>query len=266
MKRSILGLVTIGALVAGPAMAADLRMPVKAAPAPMPVVATWTGLYLGINGGGGWAHETWQDNNAAAGCPPCFNASYSPNGGVFGGQLGYRYQFNGNWVLGIEGSADWANLSQSLNTGNAFFPGETESLKVRSLFTATGQIGYAWNQALLYVKGGWAGATTHFITSAPVGVGVVPGVGTFTPFGAVHDANNDGWVVGVGLDYKLWNNFVAGIEYDHMDLGYGPFGAVASNGGFPVVAINPSRLTIDEVVGRLSYQFNWGGAPIATRY
>jgi outer membrane immunogenic protein len=258
MKKSLLGLVAMGALIAGPAMAADMNMPLKAPPAPPPVVATWTGLYLGINGGWGEARESWLDNNAALGCPPCFAADYKADGGIFGGQLGYRYQFNGNWVLGIEGTAAWADLSQTLSTGNVFFPGETESLKVNSLYTATGQIGYAWNQALLYVKGGWAGAHTHFLTNAPTGV--------FPAFTAVHDTDSSGWTVGVGLDYQIWNNFVAGVEYDHLDLGYGPFGAAASNGGFPVVVISPSRLTIDEVVGRLSYKFNWTPAPIATRY
>jgi outer membrane immunogenic protein len=260
MKKSLIGLAVVGALIAAPAMAADLgtRMPLKAPPAPAPVVATWTGLYLGINGGWGEARESWLDNNAALGCPPCFAADYKADGGIFGGQLGYRYQFNGNWVLGIEGTAAWADLSQTLATGNVFFPGETESLKVNSLYTATGQIGYAWNQALLYVKGGWAGATTHFNTNGPTGV--------FPAFTAVHDTDSSGWTVGVGLDYQIWNNFVAGIEYDHLDLGYGPFGAAASNGGFPVVIISPSRLTIDEVVGRLSYKFNWAAAPIATRY
>jgi outer membrane immunogenic protein len=266
MKKSLIGLVAIGALIAGPAMAADMNMPLKAPPAPVAPVYSWTGLYLGINGGWGEAREHWLDNNTGPGCPPCFAADYKADGGIFGGQLGYRYQFNGNWVLGIEGTAAWADLSQTLATGNVFFPGESESLKVNSVYTATGQIGYAWNQALLYVKGGWADARTHFTTNAPVGLGLVPGVGVFTPFSAAHDENNSGWTVGVGLDYQIWNNFVAGIEYDHLDLGYGPFSAAVSNGGFPVVVISPSRLTIDEVVGRLSYKFNWAAAPIATRY
>lgn len=70
--------------------------------------------------------------------------------------------------------------------------------------------------------------------------------------------------MGVGLDYAFWNNFVAGIEYDHYDLGYSPFTTPVSNGGTPAV-VNPGRLTVDAVVGRLSYKFNFGG-PIATRY
>jgi hypothetical protein len=58
---------------------------------------------------------------------------------------------------------------------------------------------------------------------------------------------------------------VAGIEYDHYDLGYSSFTAPVSNGGQAAVA-NPGRLTVDAIVGRLSYKFNFGGAPIATRY
>lgn len=269
MKKSLLGLVAIGALIAGPAMAAD--MPLKAPPAPMAPVFSWTGLYLGINGGGGWARDNWLDDNGTpAGCGGTFATplancpvNFRPEGGIFGGQIGYRYQFNGNWVIGIEGTAAWADLDQSVALPNAAFPGLTEELKVRSLYTATGQVGYAWNQALLYVKGGWAGANTNWTAGSATAlpVGGVPN----TPFTATNSQDNSGWTVGVGLDYAFWNNFVLGIEYDHYDLGYSSFIAPVSNGGTPAVA-TPGRLTVDAVVGRLSYKFNWAAAPIATRY
>ena len=267
MKKSLIGLVAIGALIAGPAMAADMNMPLKAPPAPIAPVFSWTGLYLGINGGGGWARDNWLDNNGTpAGCGGTFvtpvancPVSFRPDGGIFGGQIGYRYQFNGNWVIGVEGTAAWADLNQTVALPNALFPSLSEQLKVQSLYTATGQVGYAWNQALLYVKGGWAGANTNWTVAAPTAV-----VGQ-TPFTGAHSAENNGWTVGVGLDYAFWNNFVAGIEYDHYDLGFSAFTAPVSNGGTPAVA-SPGRLTVDAVVGRLSYKFNWAAAPIATRY
>jgi outer membrane immunogenic protein len=268
MKKSILGLAAIGALIAAPAMAADLRMPVKAPPAPIVPVFSWTGLYLGINGGGGWGHESWIDNSTI-GIPPGQAVTHSPNGALFGGHIGLRYQFSNNVVIGIEGMADWADLNDTVNTSSIFFPVENENFKVKALYSATGQIGYAWNQALLYVKGGWAGANTSWNVNASTGAGVIPGVGVFTPFTASNSQNDNGWTIGVGLDYALINNFVIGVEYDHYDLAYSGFTAAASNGGTAFIVQNPSRLTIDSVVGRLSYKFNFGGfggEPVAARY
>jgi outer membrane immunogenic protein len=263
MKKSIVGLVAIGALLAGPAMAADLRMPVKAAPAPVVPVFSWTGLYIGINGGGGWGSESWIDNSCSATCA----VSHKPDGGLFGGTFGFRYQLPNNFVIGVEGMADWADLNDTVATASTIFPTETETLKVKALYSATGQIGYAWNQALLYVKGGWAGANTTATINAPT-VGVVPPGLVAAPFTASNSQNNSGWTIGVGLDYALINNFVIGVEYDHYDLAYGAFTAPASSGpGFaPWSVTAPSRMTIDSVVGRLTYKFNFGGEALATRY
>ncbi len=48
MKKFLLGSVALAAVIAGPAMAAD--MPLKAPPPPP--VFSWTGCYVGIEGGG----------------------------------------------------------------------------------------------------------------------------------------------------------------------------------------------------------------------
>ena len=75
--------------------------------------------------------------------------NFRPNGGVFGGQVGFRWQWN-LLVLGIEGTWDWASLRDTLAPG-----GGTEEFKVTSLYTATGQIGWAaWDHFLVYAKGG----------------------------------------------------------------------------------------------------------------
>jgi len=242
MKNITLGItIAVGALVGTQAMAAD--MPVKAPAPPPPVVATWTGLYIGINGGGGWGHESWLDNNGSpVGCavtpptPSTCPVSFGMSGGILGGQIGYRYQFN-SVVIGIEGTANWAGLQATDSLPNASFPTLTETLQVRSLYTVTGQFGYAWNQTLLYVKGGWAGANTNWMVSSPTAVAPA------TPFTGSQSENNNGWTVGVGLDYKIWNNLIAGIEYDHYDLAYGGFLVPVSNGGTPAFITSPSRLT-----------------------
>ena len=216
------------------ASAAD--MPVKAPmAAPIaPPVFNWTGIYVGINGGGAWGREDWLDNTAGLGGA---TVGLRPNGGVFGGQVGFRWQWN-QLVLGIEGTWDWAGLRDSV-TGATY----TDELKIKSLYSATGQVGWAWDRVLVYAKGGWAGATTDAEVTTP------------TNGGASNSQTVSGWTIGGGVDYAVWQNLIVGVEYDHFDFNYGPFIAPWSTGGAPWVVPNTSRLTVDQVVARLSYKF-----------
>jgi outer membrane immunogenic protein len=119
MKKLLLGSAMLAALVAGPALAAD--MPVKARPLPPPVWS-WTGFYVGGNVGYAWAHS---DATASVDCPatvppgwvcalnlpeslpniPALNAagsgSLDPRGFTGGIQAGYNLQ-TGNTVFGVE--------------------------------------------------------------------------------------------------------------------------------------------------------------------
>jgi outer membrane immunogenic protein len=81
MKKSVLGLVAMGALIAGPAMAAD--MPVKAPPAPVAPAYSWTGFYIGGEVGGGWASETVTivtQSSATPGFPVGFSSNRNLSG------------------------------------------------------------------------------------------------------------------------------------------------------------------------------------------
>ena len=104
MKKFLLGTVGLVALgMAAPASAAD--MPYKAPP-PVPYVAPiydWTGFYIGGNGGWGQSRNCVDFVNFADGCR-------ERSGGLVGGQIGYRWQAN-QWVFGLEGQGDWADLS-----------------------------------------------------------------------------------------------------------------------------------------------------------
>ena len=235
MKSLLVVLAAIAAFgFVGSASAAD--MPVKAVKAPVAVGYNWTGFYIGVNGGYGWGRESYGENTILP-CPPCVPVDHSPTGGIFGGQAGYRWQIN-QFVLGLEGSWDWANLRSSVAT----FPGGIETFKIRSIYSATGQAGLALDRWLLYVKGGWAGATTNFQVVA-------------TGLGADHSQTANGWTVGAGIDYAVWQNLILGVEYDHFDLDYSSF--TTPEGPVTDIVANTSRLKIDQVVARLSYKFNW---------
>ncbi len=145
MKKLLLASVGVLALGIASASAADIarrQMPAKA-PAYVTPAYNWTGFYVGINGGGGFGHSTL--TNAAG------STGYNVNGGLVGGTLGYNYQIN-QWVLGIEGDIDWADISG--NTSAGICAGVTCSTKNDWLATVRGRVGYAFDRFMPYVTGG----------------------------------------------------------------------------------------------------------------
>ena len=88
-------------------MAADLpyrnQMPVKA-PAYGPIF-TWTGFYVGVNGGGAFGTSTYNFGGLGS-------TSFDASGGLAGGTIGLNYQ-TGALVWGVEGDGDWSSISGS---------------------------------------------------------------------------------------------------------------------------------------------------------
>ena len=116
MKKLVLAGAALAALIAGPAMAADL--PVKAAP--IVPIYDWTGFYIGINGGYSWgrSNTTVSYFNTITGAPiippagSITDAGFNLDGGVFGGQIGYNWQFS-SWLFGLEADAQWSGQKGS---------------------------------------------------------------------------------------------------------------------------------------------------------
>jgi outer membrane immunogenic protein len=238
--------------VAAPASAADLAAKpyVKAPPAPVVAVYDWTGFYIGANGGWAQSHSCVDFITAlgtfASGCG-------DRSGGVVGGQIGYRWQFN-QFVVGVEGQGDWADLK---NTRVSLFnPTLSTTAKTDGIGLITGQLGWAWNAALLYVKGG-AAVTGNRLTifDNTTGVGLVSA-----------DSTRWGGTVGVGFEYGFSPGWSVGVEYDHLFMGH-------NNNSFSVVdprlaAVLNDRISqdVDMVTVRFNYRFGGWGAPVAARY
>ena len=242
-----------------PAMAADLpaRAPVYTkAPAMVAPMYDWTGFYIGVNGGGGWSHKCWDVTNILGTTLPtalsdgCHNAT----GGVAGGQIGYRWQ-SASWVFGLEAAGDWANLkgsnSSPLLAGTIF--NVTDQSKINALGFFTGQVGYAWNNVLWYIKGGAAVAGDKY-------------AGFFTVNNFAIDTASEtrvGGVIGVGLEYGVTANIVIGVDYQHAFMGSRTITFL------PVVALpvisrmENIRQDVDVVTARLSYKF---GGPVVAKY
>ena len=247
MKKVLLvtaSLIALGA--AAPALAADLAArPYTKAPAMIAAVYDWSGFYIGVNGGWGSSHNSW-DSNA-----PFLvgsEGSHDATGGTVGGQVGYRWQA-GTWVFGLEAQGNWADFSGS--NVSVRFPGFVNTSKIDAFGLFTGQIGYAANNVLFYVKGGAA------VTSDSYRINTVAG----TLAGVTGDDTRWGGTVGVGLEYAFAPNWSVSIEYDHLfmqDRTYGfatPAGTAFGN--------DRIRQDVDLVTARLNYRF---GGPVIAKY
>jgi outer membrane immunogenic protein len=254
MKKVLLvtaSLIALGA--AAPAMAADLAArPYTKAPPMVAAIYDWSGFYIGANGGWGSSRNSW---DSVAPFPAGPEGSHDATGGVAGGQIGYRWQ-TGTWVFGVEGQGNWADLKGSnLST---LFAGSRNESKIDAFGLITGQIGYAANNVLFYVKGGAAVTGNRYRVRD-----------TLTGFPITNDVNDTRWgaVVGAGVEYGFAPNWSVGVEYDHLFMG-------DSNNSFSVInpivagALNRISQDVDMVTVRVNYHFNWGGyaPPAAARY
>src|SRR6266851_7084048 len=144
MRRDFLFGIGLVAAGAGSAVAADIpvRPPPVAAPAICCAVPEWTGFYVGIHGGGGWAHESFEPSESFSvlGVPVPFVVppNASPKGGVFGFQFGHNWQW-GPVVGGLEIDFSGADIKES----TTFFDPITATLfnrdfKIDALASARG--------------------------------------------------------------------------------------------------------------------------------
>src|ERR1700682_3007063 len=158
MKKFLLatvGLVALG--MAAPASAADLaaRPYTKAPPPVVAPIYDWSGFYIGANGGGGTSRKCWDLVTTPAGIPvaPFREGCHDATGGTAGGQIVYRWQA-ASWVFGLEAQGNWADFRG--DNVSLFFPADRNRSRIDAFGLFTGQVGYAWNNVLFYVKGGAA--------------------------------------------------------------------------------------------------------------
>jgi outer membrane immunogenic protein len=248
MKNVVIGVIGLSAVgIASAARAADFpAQPYTKAPAYISTVYDWSGFYVGANGGWGGAGNSW---NLQAPGGPFHEGRERADGGTVGGQVGYRWQ-TGPMVFGVEAQGNWANLSGRDTSNAALNAGIDNHSNLDAFGLFTGQVGYAWNNVLLYAKGGAAVTDTQYKD-------------LITGTNAVVDSTGDtrwGGVVGAGLEYGFGPNWSAGVEYDHLFMGkntdslYGPAGLFATDS---------IHQDVDLVTLRLNYRF---GAPAVARY
>jgi outer membrane immunogenic protein len=237
----------IAMLLASPALAADLAVKSSPPPAPMPApVANWTGFYVGINGGYGWNDPTvsFVGNDLTTTTFTCGGfgggtcpqpAGFGMNGWLAGAQLGYNWQFDQNWLVGLETDFDGANIRGSSTSPTFNFGGGASNFqadqKIDYFGTVRARFGFIpTGPLLIYGTGGFAYAHVKedvALNTANTGGGIVgspgfvcnaPGTGCFAGSSSRIAV---GWTLGAGLEYALGNNLSVKAEYDYIDLGRG---------------------------------------------
>lgn len=194
--------VLAGAILAVPAavgFAADVE-----APAPY----DWSGAYVGAHAGYGSANVDYDFNDDDLfGNDAGSTNSENLDGFVGGGQIGYNWQID-NFVLGLEGYVTWADLKSSSggnDLGEVSFHSEVDWVAALAP-----RVGFAWDNVLIYGKGGLALADLGTRIEQPVLAGL-----------RVNDDDKTelGWTIGAGAEVALSENWIVGMEADYYDFG-----------------------------------------------
>ena len=152
---------------------------------------SWTGAYIGINGGYAWTKGEFSVGGASV--------DEDFNGGLIGARAGYNWQMGNNFVGGIE-----VDVDHLWNKNTYVFGGADVEAGSDWQGSARLRIGYALDRTLLFATGGVAIANA-FVK--------VPALGfdeskTFT-----------GWTVGAGIEHAFTDNWVGSVEYRYADFG-----------------------------------------------
>jgi outer membrane immunogenic protein len=268
-----IALVAATALVAAfaqGAYAADMSVTPFFRGSPVVIGYNWQGYYVGANIG--WSRASsdisWSPNptgflTVAPGgtllsdVGPISSASkntLTSNGAAGGIQTGYNWQW-GNVVAGIEGDVTFMRNNATLSVAPLPLPAASgsnlsQSARLDWLVTVRPRLGYAWDNWLLYVTGGWAMGKVVFSDA------LVPSDGGF--LGTTMSRELNGWTVGAGVEYGLVSGWTLKAEYLYTDLGSAAvlMGPSITNAGLNVVGTNH---TMTDQIARIGFNFRFGG-------
>jgi outer membrane immunogenic protein len=256
-------LALLSTFAASPTMAADL--PVKAAPAPVVApVWTWSGFYIGVNGGYSWGRSSrdlsfFNPLNGVAVATVAGNGR-DMEGGVFGGQIGYNWQTS-NWLIGFEADAQWSGQKGSTTAlcavAGCGIAGTRATIADRLEWFGTirGRLGVTFTPSFLfYVTGGGAYGSVN----TNVTLGTFNAAGAPFTFGASGNTDRFGWTAGGGVEWMFAYNWSGKIEYLYMDLGSISNSVVLPVGiGLPALQANLTTNVTDHILrAGINYRFS----------
>ncbi len=261
MRNFLISGVALAAM-SGSAFAADLPSRVMPPPLPLPPIWSWTGFYVGINGG--YGGDRINNYGYDTGTGALFQNSAASSGFLGGGQVGYNWQFpTSNVVLGLEAdiqaSSIKAEYSASVIAGGAA-AGLDAGTKIDWFGTVRGRLGYGFGQVLPYFTGGFAYGETKSFAYGAAGFGA----GAAAAYSTTKDPT--GWTLGAGLEYAITHNLTVKAEYLYVNLGKSLI--YASPDGLGGVAALSDRANFNVVRAGLNYKFDFWAppAPVVARY
>jgi outer membrane immunogenic protein len=229
-KDVLLAAIALAALAGAPAMAADLKMPVKAAPVMLPPPLLWNGFYIGANVGAAWTSANVTTTNGPGvpgifGLPGNIAAINAAGTGrldsdafVTGGiQVGYNWQISPRWLVGVEADINSFSQSTSLAGVAATTLGPvtmTNTLSTDWLATFRARLGLTFNDWLVYGTGGLAVTEQKFTDSFSA-----PALAGASAFGtSTMTTTKAGWTAGVGVE-RLFGPWSVKAEYLFVHFG-----------------------------------------------
>jgi outer membrane immunogenic protein len=215
------------------ASAADLppQQPYARAPVAVAPAYDWTGFYVGVMGGYGWANDATVGNVAVT--------DANLKGGFAGGTVGANWQM-GQFVIGAESDAAWSNINRTETVGIV-----TLKDQVQAFGSVTARAGFAANNVLIYGKGGY-GWMNNQISASVAGL----------TFSESHFHN--GWTAGGGAEFAFAGPWSAKVEY--MFAQYFKETYLAALGGVSLAA------DVHTVKAGVNYRFGWAPAAVTARY
>ena len=249
MKKVLLvtaSLIALGA--AAPAVAADLAArPYTKAPPMIAAVYDWSGFYIGANGGWGSSRNCWDFLPLPAVSLPKVAMMRPAARSVARSAIAGR-PAPGCSALKLRATGPTSRAATSACSLRGF----RNDSRVDAFGLFTGQVGYAANNVLFYVKGGAAVTSDEYRTVRDA---------TDALAGVTGDDTRWGGTVGVGLEYGFAPNWSVGIEYDHLFMQDRTYTFTTPGGGF--FGTDRIRQDVDLVTARLNYKF---GGPVVARY
>jgi outer membrane immunogenic protein len=280
-------------------LAADLPVSYKS-PAPVAPSYTWTGFYIGVNGGGGAMNDSNTSGFGSISEQSATNLSgtnlfgVSPGngsgdpalhgtGGLVGGQLGYNYQIT-NVVFGIEGEGYWSGMKGTLDSSQNLYSGSTltetffnhNQTENKYDFTIAGRMGIAFDRTLVYGKAGWAWGKFDAFSSN----GINEFAPIFTPTSLLTTSTwggtLNGPLFGLGIEYLLTNNWTVKLEYNYIAFGTRSFATTTctSGTGSPTTCVGNGQSSGNTPLGAdkqlfkfgVNYKFDWGPGAVIAKY
>ncbi|MBI5129936.1 MAG: porin family protein [Rhodopseudomonas palustris] len=206
-KATVFGCV-VGVCSLGGAQAADLgARSVYKAPPPVAVATSWAGPYLGLQAG-------YLSGRRETSFPATGEFHFVDPEGFAGGLVG---GFNWQWgrvVAGLEADISYVDARQTIDTGLANPSATQLQSKLDWNGHVRGRLGYAFDNALIFMAGGLAMAGVHDTA-----------FDNLNGVSASWSGTRTGWSLGGGVDWRVARAVTVRLEYLYDNYGTTTLGA-----------------------------------------